>query len=214
MTILLSDNSIRKILPLPLGYQGENLANTLEFDYSEWAEEYGAGELSAYHKRPGDEQSYPVELTDSNNVASWTITNVDTSYAGYGEFQLIYSVNEVVKKSKVFRTTIMPSLDEGSEPVEPVIPVPSGDDGVFRVLISLDEGLNTFVLDKTYSEINSAISSGKYPYIMHDEENDRSFDLIFTVSMFDNLYHVQSSSMDFSSDSPDGQLVASMDPIK
>ena len=103
------------IMTLLLGRAGENNVTRIEFDYTPWAEEFGDGTLSLLHEREGDSEPYPVIITVENNIGTWLVSNVDTSVTGVGRAQLIYIVDDQIKKSRVYNTNVAPSLKESSE---------------------------------------------------------------------------------------------------
>ena len=103
------------IMTLLLGRAGENNVTRIEFDYTPWAEEFGDGTLSLLHEREGDSEPYPVIITVENNIGTWLVSNIDTSVTGVGRAQLIYIVDDQIKKSRVYNTNVAPSLKESSE---------------------------------------------------------------------------------------------------
>lgn len=104
-----------------LGKQGENLARKVCFDEpAMWKETFGEGKCELVHQRSGDEAPYPVVLNVENDKVSWKITNADTAIIGEGKCELHYIVDNVVVKSKIWTTTVLPSLGDAiSEPPEP-----------------------------------------------------------------------------------------------
>lgn len=102
---------------LYLGRQGENKVKQIEFDFSDFVEQFGIGGLSLIVKRPVDSDPYPVAMDVTGNVATWLISDVDTAVVGQGEAQLIYSVNDKVKKTVILKTKVDPSLAPASEDV-------------------------------------------------------------------------------------------------
>lgn len=103
---------------ITLGFERENLARAQEFDFSAWAEEYGAGVPQLLFQRPGETTPYPVLLTVEGTTATWTPTATDTAIAGEGKAQLSYVVDEVVAKNAVFAVLISPSLGASGDPPE------------------------------------------------------------------------------------------------
>jgi hypothetical protein len=99
-----------------LGVQGENDAEGVEFDISTWIEEYGAGLAYMYIRRQGDEATYFKTLPIVEGVAKWLFDAADTARSGEGQAQLLYVVDEVVKKTEVFITTTDRSMDQGPGP--------------------------------------------------------------------------------------------------
>lgn len=106
---------------ISLGKQGENLARVVCFDEpAMWKETFGEGKCELVHQRSGDEAPYPVVLNVENDKVSWKITNADTAIVGDGKCELHYIVDDVVVKSKIWTTTVLPSLggaiEEAPEP--------------------------------------------------------------------------------------------------
>lgn len=104
---------------LVLGYAGENIARGQAFDFTAWAEEYGAGSLQVALQRPGDAAPYPVALTVEGTVATWLPTETDLQEAGTGQLQLIYTVGVVRVKTLIVSVLIGPSLGSSGEVPEP-----------------------------------------------------------------------------------------------
>ena len=101
-----------------IGEVGENLAESCTIDYSAWVEEYGEGNLRIRAIREGDAEPYPVtNVTTENGVATWIFTDADTAIKGYGEIQILYYVEDVLVKSRVWRTYTHRSLSTSSEEV-------------------------------------------------------------------------------------------------
>ena len=96
---------------LYLGHQGENLARELEFDLSEWMSEYGEGTAQLLHQRPGEDSLYPAKVEMTGDKLLWRLTNADTAISGFGFCELQYLINDVVVKSKIYKTRTVPSLD-------------------------------------------------------------------------------------------------------
>ena len=106
---------------ISLGKQGENLARVVYFDEPEmWKEIFGEGKCELLHQRNGDAIPYPVALDVEDGKVCWKVTNADTAIIGDGKCELHYSVNGVIVKSKIWTTTVFPSLgDDVAEPPEP-----------------------------------------------------------------------------------------------
>lgn len=103
---------------IEIGKAGENLARSCTIDYSAWLKEYGEGDLRIRAIRSGDAEPYPVtNVTTENGVATWTFTDADTAVKGYGEVQIMYYVEDVMVKSRVWRTYTHRSLSTSSEEV-------------------------------------------------------------------------------------------------
>lgn len=111
---------------LTLGYRGEHLARCCELEIPEdWLTEFGeSGDIEIHVIRPSETQAYKaaeVETDITARKAVWTITSVETSFAGSGKAQLCYIINGVVVKSKIFSTYIRES-NSAAEPVDPPPP--------------------------------------------------------------------------------------------
>ena len=117
MTTTVIDLSVERSVMLNLGRVGENNITEFVFDYTNWAEEYGAGTLSLVLKRQGDEEGYPKSMTTENNQSTWVIDQTDVANEGIGEAQLTYTVDSEIKKSVIYLTKTCPSI-------EPVGPAP------------------------------------------------------------------------------------------
>lgn len=103
---------------IEIGKAGENLARSCTIDYSAWLKEYGEGDLRIRAIRSGDAEPYPVtNVTTENGVATWIFTDADTAIKGYGEIQILYYVEDVLVKSRVWRTYTHRSLSTSSEEV-------------------------------------------------------------------------------------------------
>ena len=105
---------------LQLGRVGENNANSITFDFSDWQSEFGEGTVSLVCKRPTDAEGYPVSLTVSGTEATWLVSSTDVAYEGLGQAQISYTVNGVIKKSVIYMTRTCPSI----EPVSSTPPDP------------------------------------------------------------------------------------------
>jgi len=95
-----------------IGYEGENVVTQIDFNLKMWIEEYGLGGVTLLVLRNGDKDAYPVPLMIDDGVASWSITKTDTAKVGRGAIQLKYVVGEKNKKSPIFETSCLNSLDD------------------------------------------------------------------------------------------------------
>ena len=105
--------------PIFEGVQGENEARSIEFDITPWVEELGNGACTATAKRPTDTTPYPVTVTRSGNVVTWKPDSTDTAIEGLGAFQLSFSIDGVVAKTRIWNTKIAPSLVGAGDPPDP-----------------------------------------------------------------------------------------------
>lgn len=104
-----------------LGRQGENLATQVQFDVNVagWVETYGVGTWELLNRRPPDPAGYPVEISVEDNIIKWDLTATDLKYAGCGTCELVYYVDEVIAKSIIYGTQILPAIDGTGEIPEP-----------------------------------------------------------------------------------------------
>lgn len=107
---------------IDLGRAGENLAQRIVFNISDWIRLFGPGNVSLLVRRPGDQQPYPVVVTSDLEAgqASWAVSDLDTAKAGFGQAELLYLVNDAVVKSRVWQTYVAKSLD-ASNPTDPTV---------------------------------------------------------------------------------------------
>lgn len=95
------DNLPRKIV---YNHGGENLVTEYAFDFSPWVETWGYGAFFIKVERPDGEVYVAAGVQIEDNIATWTITNVETAIPGTGRCELNYTVNGVHKKSAVIPT--------------------------------------------------------------------------------------------------------------
>ena len=102
---------------IPLGMQGEHLAQPVAFDVSAWQQLYGQGEVQLLVQRSRDTAPYPAEIRAEGPLIHWDVTRVDTAQPGMGEVQLVYLVDGKVAKSRRISTYVTASLgDAGPTP--------------------------------------------------------------------------------------------------
>ena len=106
---------------LGIGYRGENDRTEVRFDFSAWAEEFGApGAVELFVRRQGDTDAYPVALTIDGSEAVWTVSSVDTAAEGLGEAEFVWLLNGVVAKTAVWGTYVAPDIGQPTdEPPDP-----------------------------------------------------------------------------------------------
>lgn len=105
---------------IALGIQGENRAEAVEFDLSEFLELFGCGSAELFVRRPGEEAPYPVVLEQDDGMARWIVSDSDTALSGYGACELSWIVGAVVAKTVVFETFVISALtDPQPTPPEP-----------------------------------------------------------------------------------------------
>jgi len=104
---------------IPLGRQGENNVETVQFDVSGWAEKYGEGAFELLHERCLDTAPYSCPIEVGYNVVSWLVRNSDTAYAGRGQAELIYAVNGAIAKSVIYQTSVLRAVDGDADFPDP-----------------------------------------------------------------------------------------------
>lgn len=96
---------------VPLGRQGEDNVETVQFDVSGWAEEYGDGAYELLHERCMDTAPYECPITVEDGVVNWVVRSADTAYVGRGQAQLMYVISDGVAKSVIYKTSTLKSID-------------------------------------------------------------------------------------------------------
>lgn len=114
---MISVNDIKQVIYL--GVQGEKEARTVEFGFEDWVLRFGSGTLELIAQRNGEDLAYPVDLEFYDDVAVWTISDIDNAKAGFGRCQLRYKVDGVIVKTAIFKTLVDVSLGDASEPGNP-----------------------------------------------------------------------------------------------
>ena len=100
---------------LQLGRRGENEVSEVIFDYADWVEEFGPGVVSLLVRRSRDASAYPVTLTSGEgNTVTWLVSATDTQYVGGGRAELVYTVDEQIAKSVVYKTSVLQDIGEPS----------------------------------------------------------------------------------------------------
>lgn len=111
--------NVNNLDKMNIGYVGENDVTSVEFDFSDWEAAYGPGIISLVIKRPMDSVPYPVVLTVTGTKAVWEVSSTDIAYFGYGQGQLVYTVDTQIKKSAVFSFMVRPSITGDPVPPDP-----------------------------------------------------------------------------------------------
>ena len=102
-----------------LGHVGENLANHVMFDISDWIDDYGEGVATVLHKRYGETEPYSTVCVQEDNKVMWPITSTDTKTAGRGKCELHFTTaSGVVAKTKSISTLVLSSILASGESAE------------------------------------------------------------------------------------------------
>ena len=105
---------------IKLGRRGENQARKVVFDVlRKWREGYGEGVASLIVQRNGDEQPYPVTVTEDDGALVWLVSSVDTAVAGEGAAELRYTVGDTIVKSQIYKTRVRDTLEDSGETPPP-----------------------------------------------------------------------------------------------
>lgn len=99
---------------LYLGRRGENAIKQIEFNIGKWKRNLGDGSVSLLVRRPGESETYKVNLKVEGDLAIWPILRIDTATDGMGIAQLTYAVNEQVAKTALYSTCIEKGLDNSN----------------------------------------------------------------------------------------------------
>lgn len=105
--ITVSACGMNKRQVLAIGRQMENNYRQIIFDCSGFGVEVAS--VTLVHLRSQDVAPYIVE-TSSTDQLTWTVTNTDTAYAGYGKAELRISFTNGLAKSVVFTTMVIQSI--------------------------------------------------------------------------------------------------------
>lgn len=107
ISVALDKSSPTKIL---LGRQGENKATKIIFDCNVYAESFGAGTAYLFHQRAPDTCPYPVAIEQDGNTIMWEVSASDTEFAGQGQCELFWYVDDIIAKTQVWSTTVTEAL--------------------------------------------------------------------------------------------------------
>lgn len=105
--ITVSACGMNKRQVLAIGRQMENNYRQIIFDCSGFGVEVAS--VTLVHLRSQDIAPYIVE-TSSTDQLTWTVTDTDTAYAGYGKAELRISFTNGLAKSVVFTTMVVQSI--------------------------------------------------------------------------------------------------------
>ena len=89
---------------IPIGRQGEKGARQIVFDLSWMAENFGDGTAALLHQRSQDGLPYQVDAVQDGTTLTWTVTDTDTAFMGYGKAEIRWYVTEGMAKSIMYKT--------------------------------------------------------------------------------------------------------------
>ena len=104
---------------IQLGWEGEDRVTVFRFRYGEDWVSNGNGIFSVRVLRNGENQAYNAQMVlddRENHCLLVTLTEVELSKKGTNEMQVVYSGEDFIKKSPVYRYYVSRSVDE---PVDP-----------------------------------------------------------------------------------------------
>lgn len=105
---------------LRIGRFAENEAVKIQFDFSGWQETYGEASVSLIAKRCGDSYPYPIVITSEENIATWVVSNTDTSKCGIGYAELGYlNQSGMLAKSALLMIEVVKTLSDAGDPPDP-----------------------------------------------------------------------------------------------
>lgn len=134
-------NITLKSTAIVLGRQGENEAALIRFDLSPWIEMFDTvGTFSIWHQRFGDEEKYPVSITQEEGIVDWVVTSDDTAKCGVGKCEIVYTIGESIMKSKTLDAIVEQSLT--GEEIETPAPYESWVNDVLVAAGSIETSAN------------------------------------------------------------------------
>ena len=104
---------------IPIGFVGENLHTQVRIDCKKAYEDYPNAAVSLTVNPPKGDK-YPAVVVRDGDIVVWDITNSDLIYNGTGEFQLSFTVDDVVAKSFKGRVKILDSIVANGEVPDPI----------------------------------------------------------------------------------------------
>lgn len=99
-----------------LGRCGENNVRQIRINIQGLIDKFGEGNAILVHKRSRDENPYPVPVVREGNEIVWTVSETDTAYAGVGQCEIRWYVNDALAKTSVYKTIVKESLASGTMP--------------------------------------------------------------------------------------------------
>lgn len=106
-TITVSESSSSLI---DIGRQGETLARQVVFDLPCLVETYGDGTAALLHQRSQDGLPYQVDAVQDGTTLTWTVTDTDTAFVGYGKAEIRWTVGDALAKTVIYKTRVAESI--------------------------------------------------------------------------------------------------------
>ena len=104
---------------IPIGRQGEREARQIVFDLSWMVEQFGEGSAVLMHQRSQDGLPYQVDAVRDGNTLTWTVTDTDTAFVGYGKAEIRWTVGDALAKTVIYKTRVMESITGDTEIPDP-----------------------------------------------------------------------------------------------
>lgn len=104
---------------LDIGRQGEREARQVVFDLSWMAENFGDGTAVLMHQRSQDGLPYQVDAAQDGNTLTWTVTDTDTAFVGYGKAEIRWTVGDALAKTVIYKTRVAESITGDTETPDP-----------------------------------------------------------------------------------------------
>ena len=180
---------LEKPIILELGFAGENMCTGFSFACDSVFSEYPDA-IPSMAVTPPKGSKYPVVVTRDGNNVLWNITDSDTAYMGSGEVQLIFTQNNVVKRSYTCRTRILKSILAEGTPPDPVqswidsanemlAEIPETIDAAIDTAIAAAKASGEFKGDPGFSPVvTTAPITGGNSVKITDEQGEHSFNVL------------------------------------
>jgi len=104
---------------LDIGRQGEREARQIVFDLSWMAENFGDGTAALLHQRSQDGLPYQVNAVQDGTTLTWTVTDTDTAFMGYGKAEIRWTVGDALAKTVIYKTRVAESITGDTEIPDP-----------------------------------------------------------------------------------------------
>ena len=96
-----------------LGRCGENNVRQIRINIQGLIDKFGEGNAILVHKRSQDENPYPIPVVREGNEIVWTVSETDTAYAGVGQCEIRWYVNDALAKTSVKESLASGTMPEG-----------------------------------------------------------------------------------------------------
>ena len=102
---------------LMIGRQLENNYRQIVFDCSAFGADIAS--ITLVHQRANDVAPYIVE-TSNTSILTWTVSDIDTSYDGYGKAELRINFADGLAKTAIYTTLVLASITSDAVIPEPL----------------------------------------------------------------------------------------------